>query len=105
MTVILKSGPRFSANNVQITNAPTLDESNHMAGEHSVVTFLCSGRLNTYGATEVKTIEYREGGSVHCEACDQRVDRPEDYPPREPLVAAGTHRVDAGVAQVPGPGR
>lgn len=80
MTVILKSGPRFSANNVQITNAPTLDDQKTMIGEHSVVSFLCSGRLYTFDATEVQTIEYRDGGSVHCEACDQRVDRPEDYP-------------------------
>lgn len=81
MSVVLKSGTRYSANNVQITNAPTLDESNRMTGEHSVVTFLCSGRLTTVDATDVERIEYHEGGSVHCEACDQRVDRPEDYPP------------------------
>lgn len=89
MTVILKSGPRFSANNVQITNAPTHDAAGNLAGEHSVVSFLCSGRLYTYDATEVQTIEYREGGSVHCEACDQRVDRPEDYPDRPSLVERG----------------
>ena len=52
-----------------------------MIGEHSVVSFLCSGRLYTFDAPDVRTVEYRESGSVHCEACDQRVDRPEDYPP------------------------
>lgn len=80
MTVVLKNGTRYSANNVQITNAPTLDETNAMVGEHSVVSFLCSGRLTTVVATDVERIEYRETGAVHCEGCDQRVDRPEDYP-------------------------
>lgn len=80
MSVVLKNGTRYSANNVQITNAMTLDETNTMVGEHSVVSFLCSGRLYTFDATDIKLIEYRESGSVHCEGCDQRIDRPEDYP-------------------------
>lgn len=88
MTVVLKkNGTRYSANNVQITNAMTLDESGAMIGEHSVVSFLCSGRLYTFKATDVERIEYREDGSVHCEACDQRVDRPEDYPSRQSIDA------------------
>ncbi len=42
---------------------------------HSVVSFLCSGKLLTFDAVVIERIEFRETGSVHCEGCDQRVAR------------------------------
>lgn len=82
MSLVLKDGSRYSANNIQITDGPNFCRDGEPLKPHSVVSFLCSGKLLTFDAVVIERIEFRETGSVHCEGCDQRVDRAEDYPPR-----------------------
>lgn len=73
MSVVLKNGERYSANHVAVVRRAGSFDSD--------ITFVCSGQQITKPAEDVERIEYRDGGAVHCEACDQRIDRPEDYRP------------------------
>lgn len=73
MSVVLKNGERYSANHVAVVRRAGSFDSN--------ITFVCSGQQISKPAADVERIEYRAGGAVHCEACDQRIDRPEDYQP------------------------
>lgn len=72
MSVVLKSGERYSANHIAVTRRAGTTESD--------LTFISSGEVISKPADAVERIEYRPGGGVHCETCDQRIDTPSDYP-------------------------
>ena len=72
MSVVLKNGERYSANHVAVVRRAGSFDSD--------ITFVCSGQQITKPAEDVERIEYRAGGAVHCEACDQRIDNASDYP-------------------------
>lgn len=72
MTVILTSGERYSANHVAVVRRAGSFDSD--------ITFVCSGQQISKPAEDVERIEYRAGGAMHCNACDQRIDTPSDYP-------------------------
>ena len=72
MTVILTSGERYDANHVAIVRRTGSFDSD--------ITFVCSGQQISKPAESVARIEVQAGGARWCNACDQRIDAPSDYP-------------------------
>lgn len=62
-TVVLTDERRYSANHLAIGVAD--------GDLHATITFECSGRMYTFGCSEVTAIEYWPSGRQYCNSCDQ----------------------------------